>query len=183
MEHEESIPEVKKGVIHSDQLKIQTTIQRLIERCLRLKNTMGLQDSVEALRSALYYDIPGLPFQTLIDKREAGLEIEQQTRLKAFIQQNRPMWAKADDNITLDNIGRVPRVMYRLKGDHWYYTQMLEFLISMTAEYEMWLHGKAVNPQGVEGTTDIDRKAFPKKIQTKDNISVESEENHENQNL
>lgn len=143
-----------QGVAFGEGLKLQTTIQRQIERCIRVKgNEVRYPIEVEGLRDVLLYDIPGLPFKTRIEEKEQQIEQERRTRLKEFLKAYIPIWQDNSSPVSIYNLPRTKRIPYQIREHVWVHEQLFRFLMSLQAEFEMFMRAKRKLRTGSDNET------------------------------
>lgn len=144
-----------RGVSKKDQLTYRTTLQRVAEICLKTQYTKAIKTNIIAFTTALYFDIPGLPFQSRIDKFEKELDEMMDIYDKIEI-------PKYTDNIyyhpkKLDDLTDMHKDLYKNRRFYAYYHTKLRFLMSLLAEHDALMKAKGMVEEGMD--TSIDKKS------------------------
>jgi hypothetical protein len=133
-----------RSVSSKDQLTYRITIQKIVDRCFFTMGTMSMPRHVKALRMALYFQIPGLPFKNRIDKKEEKLKTEKEKRIKNIRKkQGRSFYGNAE------------KAKRRIKIQEWYWEKFLEYLLDLLAEHDALMKAREWVETGEMSTEEL----------------------------
>jgi len=156
---EEEYPDFDAGseyrsVTKKDQLTYRTTIQKFVEYSLFTKTSYGTFDRyVKALRSALYFQIPGLPFQERMDeyKKEIEEEIEKFKQQKILECDNGMYYhPKVWSDLSFKDKSILKQDIYFARWGNW-----LAFLLDILAEHDALMKAKGYVEEGTESVPKL----------------------------
>lgn len=136
---EEAIREEIRKLKDKDQLKWNLILQKHADFCLRFRYFKILFPRlVDSFENAMYYDVPGLPFKTKIDKYETEMHAPfyYETRI---LMNNRDIWYNA---VKREGLMDDLRYKYALKR--------FDFLIQLLAQYGGLQEVKGFVEEGID---------------------------------
>ena len=77
-----------RSIRASDKLNYRIVIQDKINKYLDAIGTLGLEQTVRALRNSVYFDIPGLPFRSEILKKEKELNDKRRAKIRSIAERD-----------------------------------------------------------------------------------------------
>lgn len=156
----ETNPDSSRSVSKKDQLTYRTTIQKLVDYCLFLMGKIGIKRAVLSLKKSLYFHMPGLPFDELIDTFEKELvdimiDYENE-RIQLYGKQGSVYYDPGNyEDLTIIDKRRFKRDIFFKE----YETEWLTFLIRLLAEHEALLRAKGYVEEGYEIGTQMKKLA------------------------
>ena len=138
-----------RSVSSKDQLTYRQTIQRIVDRCFFTMGTMSMPRHVKALKTGLYFQIPGLPFKDRIDEKEEKLIEEKKKKIY-----------KIKKRMGRSFYGNAETAKIRIQIQQWYWEKFLEYLLDLLAEHDALMKAR----DWVE-TGNMDLTEFLHKIQ------------------
>ena len=122
-----------RSVSYKDQLVYRITIQKTVDRCLFSMGTFQMARHVKALRTALFFQIPGLPFKDRIIEKEKQLDRQKINKTNELIK-------KLNYKVSsLDNCKVGDKAKIKMRIHEWYWMTKLEYLLDLLAEHDALL--------------------------------------------
>ncbi|MBY8986823.1 MAG: hypothetical protein KGD61_00085 [Candidatus Lokiarchaeota archaeon] len=116
-----------------DKLNYRIVIQNKINDYLNSIGSLTLGQAVQSLRNSVYFEIPGLPFKSEIDKKERELMTDYHDNVMALIKQDRDSWIHPIKKLIADTT-------FRDK----YFMDLAEFLLNLIAEHDGLMQVKGI---------------------------------------
>lgn len=137
MDYEEDQTLRDRSVSRKDELNYRVTIQNIIDRCFRTMGSFSMITHVEALRMALFFNIPGLPLRNQILEVEKKLDKELLERSNNYKRE-----------MGREFYGNANRAKLKLKLTEWYWNTKLEYLLNLLAQHDALLKPKDFVEEG-----------------------------------